>query len=195
VRLAVLLMLSACGRLAYDPVVDDAAVNDGADDAAPVDAALDADVDGGAVDAPPVDARPDASLDAAELAILIDVGPHHLGDTVGGTPTTPEGNIWTGAFALGSLCTSATIDLDFFGPMGPNVAQPPVTTLNVTTLDSVIPFFTGCAADCDDFSAGPVHVSLPATGALVVGDNALTIACGIDSDDFFFGNVELRCVL
>jgi hypothetical protein len=173
----------AC-RIGFD-VLDrpsDAAAADAAGDTSATDAAT--------------DAMPDAGPDApGARVVMIDAAPHHLGDSQhsDGVPMDPEGASWGTSFALTLPCNAATLKLTFTGPYGPHVADPPVTLLNGVDLGSVIPFFSNCASDCDDFSNGDVLVSLPADTAVADGTNTLSITTGRPDDDFYFRDVELHC--
>lgn len=132
-------------------------------------------------------------VDTGTLTIPIEMGPHHMGDTAGGTPDAPEGSTWSGGFDLSIACSSATFEVDFYAPWGPLPdSQAPVFAMNGTALPSITPFFVNCnAMGCDDFTNGPVHVSLPTSA--VVGANVLTLASPEPTDDYFWGSAELRC--
>ena len=134
-----------------------------------------------------------------EIVIVVDPTTHHLGDDVGGIPATPEGALVTVPFAMPVSCTSATLELDFVGPWGPNKGDEPTIALDGADLGHVFAFFPpftdpGWASGDYDTASGavyPVHVALPCTPAR--GTRTFTFTDHMAGDDIFFTDVFVRC--
>jgi hypothetical protein len=100
-------------------------------------------------------------------------------------------------------CGSATLELDFIGPWGPNEYDEPTLTLNGSDLGHVFPFFppfsdpgwgSGSGGDYDDAPQNGVFtipVALPCTPLL--GSNTFELATHIPGDDIFYEDVVVRC--
>jgi hypothetical protein len=195
----------ACGRIGFraspGPTGDPADAPAAGDDA-PI----------AAPDAAPLDSRPpptdapaplDASADASPAqVIIVDPGPHHLGDTPGGTPNTPEGTTVIDTFTAPASCGSATLSLDFIGPYGPGMDDEPSLTLNGSDLGHVFDFFppftdpawTAAGGEYNgpnDDHMFTIAVELPCAPA--IGSNVFEFLDREGSDDMFFDNVIVTC--
>jgi hypothetical protein len=146
--------------------------------------------------APRPDARRDAPPDLpAELIVTVDPATHHLGDNSGGNPAAPEGTDMMATFAMTVSCASATLELDFIGPWGPNMNDEPTLTLDGSDLGHVFPqlppFSDPLWADGDLDGSFDFHIVLSCMPQ--VGSNAFHVRDNNIADDLFFTNVVVRC--
>jgi hypothetical protein len=164
-----LLLLVACGRAHFDVRAD---------------AATDA----------PADAAPDV-MPLAEAIVTVDPSTHHLGDDTGGMPAAPEGTDAMAAFTMPYLCGSATLELDFVGPWGPNQTDEPVLMLDGADLGHVFPQLPPMTDPL--WSSGDLdgnydfHVVLPCTPTR--GTDTFHFHTNALFDDVFYTNVFVRC--
>ena len=172
------IAVTGCGRLDFDAT----APRDGHVDGRLADA----------IDAPGIDAL-------AELVVVVDPGPHHVGDTAGpAPPMNPEGPSISDPFQMTVTCTTATLEVELTGPFGPNRAKMPTIEIDGIDLGSVRSFFPpdadprwGSGGDYD--GNPPVETSLPCT--LALGANTFFFASGNPTDDIYFDHVQIRCEL
>ncbi|MGA3288166.1 MAG: T9SS type A sorting domain-containing protein [Bacteroidota bacterium] len=130
--------------------------------------------------------------------LLLEDGTIHLGDDDGN-----QGISYTKSFLLSdsqfSNLDNAILKVEFIPPYGPNYEQPPIVSINATSLGSIQPFFPSINvgnwqtnADGSHDYNDSLHVSfyVPKT-VFVAGNNSFSIQNGRPDDDYRFTQVKV----
>ena len=138
-----------------------------------------------------------APEDPVRQEIVVAAGAHHIGDNSGA-----EGTTFTSEFQVPSSFDSASVSISFLFPnaldvSGPEIDSPPRVTLNGSVLGLTPSDFPANPACITGTGPGreyscDISFSLPATSALEVGTNTISViseAASGGDDDFVFSDV------